>query len=98
MARRAGCGRPCRDGLSGSFLAPSLRCIGAGLDEGLVALDVIRDRIALDLEPPAAALGVDPLLAMRAAGIGAHEQVVSPFAVGQLVGFERARDVSLAAT
>src|SRR5689334_23121845 len=56
----------------------------------------VRHRIALDIEPAPASCGMAPLLAMRAPGVRAHEQVIAPLFVAAFVRTERPRDVRLA--
>src|SRR5215510_10591417 len=49
------------------------------------------------IEPAAAAASMVPALEMPALGVLAHEQVVAPLRVGELVGLRRPRDMRLAA-
>src|SRR5207302_2315802 len=55
------------------------------------------DRVALDIEPAPATLGMNPPLTMKPLGVAAHEEIVGPFLVGERGGIERPRYVRLAA-
>src|SRR3546814_107092 len=84
--------QPIPDDGTGSFLFSSML-----RRKFLVVPEFVSDRVALDHEPPAAALCMVPLLTVNAQGIGAHENVIAPFPVAQFFAFDGPYDIGLAA-
>ena len=58
--------------------------------------DPVTHGIAFDVEITPATGGMQPLFAVPAPRILAHEQVIGPLFVAELIGLQRARDMGLA--
>ena len=53
--------------------------------------------MALGIEPTAATRGVQPLFAVQAFGVFAHEQIVAPLFIRERISIQRPRNVGFAA-